>query len=161
MTQGREDASPPGGRFVGAPHSGDVAHELPVRIYYEDTDFSGVVYHARYLMFLERGRTEFLRSAGVHHHELLAQDDPLVFALHSLAITYHAPARIDDAALVRTRFFQARGARLLIEQEMTRNGERLASADVVGVCVTPQGRPRRLSPAIIAAVTPFLSRKQA
>ena len=69
---------------------------LAVRIYYEDTDFSGVVYHAAYLKFFERGRTEALRACGIHHSELLERDDPLIFAVRKVGLEWRKPARIDD-----------------------------------------------------------------
>lgn len=147
------------GRFAGAAGSGDVAHELAVRVYYEDTDFSGVVYYARYLQFLERGRTEFLRCAGVHHHALWDGPDPMAFAIRSLKIEYRAAARIDDSLRVRTRFFDVRGARLIIGQTIVRGADIVVDADVEGVCLTPAGRARRAPAALIAAINPWLSEK--
>ena len=67
-----------------------------VRVYYEDTDFSGVVYHANYLKFAERGRSDFLRFAGIHHSELLAMTPPLAFVVNAMQIEFLAPAKIDD-----------------------------------------------------------------
>ena len=92
----------------------------PVRIYYEDTDFSGVVYHAAYLKFFERGRTEALRSCGVHHSELLARDEPLAFTIRKMTTEWLVPARIDDVLEVRTRFVMAKGARMGLRQEIWR-----------------------------------------
>lgn len=122
---------------------------IPIRIYYEDTDFSGVVYHARYLHFFERGRTEALRACGVRHSELLSRTEPLVFAVRKMTVEWLAPARIDDLIEVRTRFVETRGARFLLEQEIRRDGGLLARADVEAVCMNRDGRPRRL-PADVA-----------
>lgn len=125
---------------------------LPIRIYYEDTDFSGFVYHAAYLKFFERGRTEALRAMGVHHHALLQRDDPLVFAVRKMTVEWLAPARIDDELEVRTAFIAAKGARMMLEQEIWRGEARLASADVTAVCMSPAGKPRRLPPELLTAM---------
>jgi acyl-CoA thioester hydrolase len=125
------------------------AFTLPVRIYYEDTDFSGVVYHARYLHFFERGRTEALRACGVHHSELLARDEPLAFAVRKMTTEWIAPARIDDLLEVRTRFLEIKGARMLLEQEIRRAEALLARADVEAACMNLEGRPRRIPPALL------------
>lgn len=123
---------------------------ITVRVYYEDTDFSGVVYHARYLHFFERGRTEALRSCGVSHTELLARAEPLAFAVRKMTTEWISPARIDDLLDVATRFVAVRGARMLIAQEIRRAGALIAAADVEAACMNLDGRPRRL-PAEIAA----------
>ena len=115
-----------------------------MRVYYEDTDFSGVVYHARHLHFFERGRTEALRSLGVSHANLLARAEPLVFAVRKMTTHWDSPARIDDELEVATRFRQVRGARILIDQEMRRAGRLIARADVEAACMNLDGRPRRL-----------------
>ena len=122
---------------------------LPIRIYYEDTDFSGVVYHAAYLKFFERGRTEALRSSDVHHSEMLARDEPLAFAVRKMTTEWISPARIDDLLEVRTAFISFKGARMLLEQEIFRDETLLARADVEAACMSLSGRPRRL-PADIA-----------
>ncbi len=123
---------------------------LPIRIYYEDTDFSGVVYHAAYLKFFERGRTEALRACGVHHSDLLVRPEPLAFAVRKMTTEWLAPARIDDLLEVRTRFASAKGARMRVAQEIQRGEILIARADVEAACMTLDGRPRRL-PAEIAA----------
>ena len=124
--------------------------QIAVRVYYEDTDFSGVVYHARYLHFFERGRTEALRACGVSHTELLARAEPLAFAVRKMTTEWIAPARIDDLLDVTTRFLEVRGARMLIGQEMQREGALVARADVEAACMNLDGRPRRLPPEILA-----------
>jgi acyl-CoA thioester hydrolase len=123
-------------------------HTHPIRIYYEDTDFSGVVYHAAYLQFFERGRTEALRASGVHHSEMLKRDEPIAFAVRKMEIEWIAPARIDDLLEVRTRFLGVRGARMFLEQEIWRGDLLLARASVEAASMTLAGRPRRLPPDI-------------
>ncbi len=131
-------------------------HHLPVRVYYEDTDFTGVVYHANYVRYFERGRSDFLRLAGIGHAELLEREDPAAFVVTRLAIDFKRPARIDDALLVRTAYDVARGATLQILQSILRGAEILATAEVTAACITLSGRPRRPPPALVEALTPFL-----
>jgi acyl-CoA thioester hydrolase len=118
--------------------------EISVRVYYEDTDFSGVVYHARYLHFFERGRTEALRSTGVTHCDLAAREDPLMFAIREMDIKWASPARNDDLLTVRTVFLQIRGARMMMAQSIYRDETLLAEAAVEAVSVSLDGRPRRV-----------------
>lgn len=122
------------------------AHVLPVRVYYEDTDFSGVVYHASYLRFMERGRSDFLRLCGIHHAELDAgaAGERLAFAVRHMEIDFLKPARIDDVLEVRTTCREARGARLVLEQEVCRAGDALITAKVTAAVINSQGRPRRM-----------------
>ena len=124
-----------------------------VRIYYEDTDFSGVVYHAAYLKFFERGRTEALRASGVHHSELLERDEPLAFAVRKMTTEWVAPAKIDDVLEVRTRFTGAKGARMFLAQEIWRGETLIARAEVEAVCMSLAGRPRRLPDDVLASLT--------
>jgi acyl-CoA thioester hydrolase len=125
-------------------------YTLPIRIYYEDTDFSGVVYHAAYLKFFERGRTEALRACGVHHSELLARAEPLAFAVRKMTIEWLAPARIDDLLEVRTRFSDAKGARMSVAQEIWRDETLIARAEVDAACMSLAGRARRLPADILS-----------
>ncbi len=118
-------------------------HVLPVRVYYEDTDFTGVVYHASYLRFLERGRTDFLRCLGIHHQALWQAEDAVGFAIRKLALEYLKPARIDDALQIRTRPRGAKGVRLLLTQSVARGAETLVTAEVEAVCIGRDGRPKR------------------
>lgn len=121
----------------------DRIHRLPVRVYYEDTDFSGIVYHARYLHFFERGRTESLRAIGIHHSELAAGPDPLAFAVRRMAVEFERAARVDDVLIVETLYRPQKGARLMIGQRIVRGDEQVASADVEAVCIDGAGRARR------------------
>lgn len=123
---------------------------IAVRVYYEDTDFSGVAYHARHLHFFERGRTEALRECGVSHTALLARGEPLAFAVRKMTVEWLAPARIDDLLDVTTRFLEIRGARMRIGQEMRRGETLVAKADVEAACMSLDGKPRRLPPEILA-----------
>jgi acyl-CoA thioester hydrolase len=132
-------------------------HLLAVRVYYEDTDLSGVVYHAGYVRFFERGRSDSLRCAGVHHAELLAGDPPLAFAVTKLAIAFKAPARIDDSLVVETRFLAAAGVRMQIDQRIWRGDVLLVEASVEAVCIDLQGRPKRLPKAVQEKLAPFVA----
>lgn len=122
-------------------------HILPVRVYYEDTDFSGIVYHAGYLRFLERGRTDSLRLAGVGQAALHADGEGLVFAVRRLTIDYHRPALMDDVLEVHTYTQEVRGASLVIIQKIMRGDELIVSADV-RVAAIMGGRPARIPDAL-------------
>jgi len=121
-------------------------HRFAVRVYYEDTDFSGNVYHAQYLKFFERARTEWLRTAGVSH-SLLARDG-LAFAVRSLQIEFVAPAHIDDALEVQTNVLERSGARLRLEQSLYRGDLLLTRAEVLIAAIRADGRPTRLPQAV-------------
>lgn len=110
--------------------------EFPVRVYYEDTDAGGVVYHATYLNFMERARTEWLRAAGFEQDELRERDG-VIFAVNDLSISYRRPARFNDALRVTARLNEARGARLRLTQQVIRqnDNEILADAAVQVVCL--------------------------
>ena len=131
-------------------------HRLAVRIYYEDTDFTGLVYHANYLRYLERGRSDFLRLAGVSHRDLLGREDPSAFVVTRMEIDWKAPARIDDALLVRTTYDVARGPRLHISQRITRGDEVLVEAKIFTACITPAGRPRKPPGGLHDLLKPYL-----
>ena len=132
-------------------------HRLPVRVYYEDTDFTGVVYHASYARFFERGRTDFLRLAGVGHTELLTLDPPLAFVVVRLSIDFIRPARIDEALQVRTVYKMARGARFEIDQSLWRGADRIAAAEIHAACIDLSGRPRRLPADVMEKLRPHLA----
>ena len=133
-------------------------HVLPVRVYYEDTDFTGLVYHASYLRFFERGRTEFLRAAGIEHAALLAGDDPAAFAVTKLSIEFRRAAKVDDALAIRTAFRSMRGVRIEARQRALRGEELLAEADVEVVCIRPDGRPRRPPAELLGKLEPFVAK---
>jgi acyl-CoA thioester hydrolase len=127
-----------------------------VRVYYEDTDFTGVVYHANYLRYFERGRSDFLRLAGVHHSALLEGPEPLGFAVNKISLEFLKPARIDDALLVRTAFETMRGPRIFIAQTLERGGDILARAQLEVCCISLTGRPRRPPVLLLERLKPFL-----
>ena len=134
------EASPTSG------HHTPEGHILPVRVYFEDTDFSGVVYHASYLRFLERGRTEHVRLLGVHHSALDAGEagEPMAFAVHRMEIEFRRPAKIDDIVEVVTKPREIRGARIIIDQWIRRGATILVQAVVTVVLVNRDGRPCRI-----------------
>ena len=117
---------------------------IDVRVYYEDTDFSGVVYHANYLRYFERGRTEALRAAGGSHAEMAAADEPLAYTVRDLSIDYRAPARVDELLTVHTTLSELRGARMIFDQEVRRGDTVLATGRVTVACMTMAGKPRRI-----------------
>ena len=125
------------------------SHRHGVRVYYEDTDFSGAVYHAAYLHFFERGRTEFLRAEGVHHSELAKEG--IAFAVRSMEIEFLRAAGIDDLLVVDTAVSGLTGVRLTLDQSIERGDELIARAKVVVVAVKA-GRAVRLPRAVIAAL---------
>lgn len=120
-------------------------HRLMARVYYADTDFSGVVYHARYLEFLERGRSDFLRLAGVHHTELAEgkHGEKLVWVVRRMEIDFKAPAKIDDILTIDTRTESVSGARIFMAQQIRRGDEVLIEARVEAAIISESGRPRR------------------
>ena len=146
---------------MAEPHAGvwldDKTHQLSVRVYYEDTDFTGVVYYANYLKFLERGRTDALRCAGISHAEILKLDPPLGFAVRKINLDYLKPARIDDALTIETWFLSAKGARLVIRQRVMAAGEVLVTADVEAACIDLEGRPRRLPKSMLDQVLRYVT----
>ena len=118
------------------------ADTLWVRVYYEDTDFSGRVYHASYLRFLERGRTEWLRGRGFAHRDL-AESSGVAFAVRSLNIEYLAPAMMDDLLWVETGVAAASGASIKFRQRILRGDEELVTASAL-VAAIRDGRPARI-----------------
>ena len=132
------------------------AHHLAVRVYYEDTDFTGFVYHANYLRYLERGRSDFLRLTGAGHAGLLERADPAAFTIRRIELDFRRPARIDDALTVVTTYEHLRGARLDARQRIVRGDELLAEARVHAACIDLKGRPRRPPPELVERVRPYL-----
>jgi acyl-CoA thioester hydrolase len=120
------------------------AHIFPVRVYYEDTDFSGFVYHASYLRFMERGRSDFLRLCGFGHQSLLNAAEALFWTVRSITIEFLRPARIEDALTVRTAVIRISGARMFLDQSIARAGEAMTSAEVEVCLINSAGRPRRV-----------------
>lgn len=137
----------------------EAGHRLVQRVYYEDTDFSGVVYHARYLHFLERGRTDYLRLLGVEQGSLVQEEDRegLVFVVHRMEIDFKAPARMDDILTVLTSTEKAGGAKMILNQEIRRDDQLLIAARVIIAVINAAGRPRRLPEGLAKR---FLARAQ-
>lgn len=135
------------------PTTGADAHRLPLRVYYEDTDFSGFVYHASYLRFMERGRTELLRGLAGEQSDLHADGTGLVFVVRKMTLDFLKPARMDDLIEVHTRSSELRGASMHLAQEVRRGEDVLVRAEVVVACVR-NGRAIRLPDALRRALTP-------
>lgn len=134
--------------FPSPPFDAQGRHHLKVRVYYEDTDFTGMVYHANYLRFFERGRSDFLRDAGVSHTSLLERDDPAAFTLVRVELDYKAAARIDDQLDIITSFAGTKGVRIYFSQVCMRDDTVIAAAEITAVQIHADGRPRRPLPEI-------------
>ncbi|MQX36188.1 YbgC/FadM family acyl-CoA thioesterase [Roseospira navarrensis] len=142
-----------------APHSGvfrGPLHILPVRVYYENTDAGGIVYHSDYLNFAERARTEMMRRFGLSHGDLMAEAG-VGFAVQHAEATFHKPARLDDLLMVETRILEVGGASMRLGQEITRQGERLVSLLLRLALVTERGRPGRIPPSLRTALRDHLA----
>ena len=140
----------------GLGHFDGKTHILPLRVYYEDTDLSGMVYHANYLRYMERARTEFFRLAGVTKMADLDSDEPTAWAIRDVRARYHRPARVDDALTVRTRLAAISGARIEAVQKIYAGGILLVEGRIEACIVTLTGKPRRLPAALRDLLTPFL-----
>ena len=125
-----------------------MTHRLPIRIYYEDTDLGQVVYYANYLKFIERGRSEYLRAAGVDQARMLA-DHNLAFVVRRVEADYLRPARFDDLVEVVTVLDAIAGSRLTLTQTVDRDGQTLFSAIVTLVCVDLAGMRAHRVPAAV------------
>ena len=124
------------GRFDG------IEHRFPVRVYFEDTDLSGLVYHANYLRYMERARSDMLRLAGIDQRAAQEAGEG-AYAVSSLAIRYRRPARLDDALIVVTRLRHVRAASVDIHQRVMRGAEILTEAEVTAALVGVSGKPKR------------------
>ncbi len=131
-----ESDQPQAGRFEGR------EHRFAVRVYFEDTDLSGVVYHANYLRYMERARSDMLRLAGIDQRTVHDAGEG-AYAVADLAIRYRAPAKLDDALLVVSRIHAVRAASVVIHQTVRRGSLVLTEADVTAALVAPSGRPKR------------------
>lgn len=129
------------------------AHQFALRVYFEDTDAGGIVYHAAHLRFAERARTEWLRALGLPHRQLIDKSG-LIFVVKRLAIEYHRPARLDESLTVMTRPRHIGAASVTLLQAIRRGEEEIATLEVVLACVgLATGRPERI-PAALRAVLP-------
>jgi len=123
----------------------DGRHTMPVRVYYEDTDFTGIVYHASYLRFMERGRTNYLRLIGADHRALFEATEKeapgFAFVVRSMTIDWLKPARMDDVLDIVTLPAEVRGASITLKQQCVRGGEVLCEAHV-RVAFISEGRAK-------------------
>ena len=138
------------GRFEGR------THLLPVSVYYEDTDLSGFVYHANYLRFMERARTEFFRLAGFSKMAGLEAEEPFAWAIRRADIDFRKPARLDDLLTVKTLLTGLSGARLQALQQIWQGDTLLVEGRIEACLITLTGKPRRLPDAVRQLLTPFL-----
>lgn len=132
-------------------------HVLPVRVYYEDTDAGGIVYHANYLRYAERARTEMLRLVGIDQSDA-RRDHGVAFAVKDCQIDYRAPAQLDDLLEVRSRVTGLGGATIRADQRITRAGEVLVSIAVRVACIGRDGRPARFPPLLRHALQSYYQR---
>jgi acyl-CoA thioester hydrolase len=120
-----------------------MVHSFPVRVYYEDTDMGGIVYYANYLRFIERARSDWVRSLGIDQNAM-REEDGVVFVVRRVEADYLQPAKFDDELLVRTTVKAVTGARLILTQDVLRGETVLFQAEVTVVCIGPGGAPARL-----------------
>ena len=131
------------------------AHLLPIRVFYEDVDAAGIVYHANYLKFAERARTEAMRLLSLGHRDC-KQEEGLVFVVRKAEVDYLSPARLDDALAVRTVFVSMGAAYIDARQAVMRGKEVLAKVFLRAVCTTATGRPARIPRHWRAAFEPLV-----
>ena len=116
-------------------------HFFQIRVFYEDTDFSGIVYHANYLKFAERGRTNFLRLLGVNHSELINSDEPKYFVVYKMNSKFIGTSTIDDILEVRSNFIGIEGIRLKIDQDIYKEEKKVFSANIEFVLLDKSTKP--------------------
>ncbi|WP_029010374.1 tol-pal system-associated acyl-CoA thioesterase [Azospirillum halopraeferens] len=136
----------------------DGTHRFPLRVYYEDTDAGGIVYHANYLRFVERARSEMLRRLGLSHGAL-AGEAGVSFAVRRVKIDFVAPARLEDTLEVETRITDIGGASFAVAQSVRRDGHLLARADLTIAMINRTGRPARLPAAVREALFDLYQRQ--
>jgi acyl-CoA thioester hydrolase len=134
-------------------------HCLPIRVYYEDTDSSGIVYYANYLRFAERARTEMLRLSGINQ-SAMANRYGMSFAVRDCAVDFRRPARLDDLIEVRSRFVELAGATVSGVQAIWRGSEELVRLKVRVACLRGDGRPTRIPAALRQALEPYLQPRE-
>jgi acyl-CoA thioester hydrolase len=129
-----------------------MSHTFALRVYYEDTDLAGIVYYANYLKFIERGRSEWVRSLGIDQAVLNAEAG-IVFAVRRLVADYLRPATFDDELTVRTTPLAVTGARIVLRQQVSRGEAVLFDAEVTLVCLTDAGQAARIPADLRARLT--------
>jgi acyl-CoA thioester hydrolase len=140
----------------GLGHFHGKIHILPISVYYEDTDLSGVVYHANYLRYMERGRTEFFRTAGISRANL-DDEEPSAWAIRRIAVDYHRPARLDDQIEVRSRLTAVSGVRMHVTQTVFSGEMLLVEARIEACMITLTGKLRRLPKKVLETLVPYVS----
>lgn len=146
--------NPPSGLFEGP------LHLFAVRVYYEDTDLSGLVYHANYLRYCERARSDLLRLLGIDQRAALEAGTG-AYAVAEAHLRYHAPARLDDALVIETSCTQLRAASVRLEQRVRRGEDLLVDLAIRVGFIAPDGRPRRQPAAWRAAFEKFFAKENA
>ena len=116
-------------------------HFFQIRVFYEDTDFTGIVYHANYLKFAERGRTNFLRLLGINHYELMNNKEPKYFVVYKMNTKFLGSSTIDDLLEVRSNFLGIEGVRLKINQDIFNNEKKVFSADIEFALLNKDAKP--------------------
>ena len=144
------DIKPLDGRFI------DGKHYFACRVYFEDTDFSGIVYHANYLRYMERARSDMLRQLDMNQHEAYESGEG-VYAVADMNIKYVLPAKLDDDLIVVSTVEKLRAASVIIDQTIYRDTDKIASARVQAAFLTPEGRPRRQPAAWTKAFTSVMN----
>ena len=134
-------------------------HIFAVRVYYEDTDFSGIVYHANYLKFAERGRSNFLRLLGINHSELIKKKDSKYFVVYKMDTLFLGTSTIDDILEVRSIFKGINGVRLKINQDIFKDEKKVFSANMEFVLLDKNANPKRIPDDIRSTIEKYLSEK--
>lgn len=118
-------------------------HIFALRVYFEDTDLSGIVYHANYLRYMERARSDMLHILGIHQRDEWNKGQGGVYTISQVELRYHSPAYIDDALRIESQLVQLRAAGSVMQQKIYRDTQLLAQGTVHAVFIGPDGRPRR------------------
>ena len=134
-------------------------HFFQIRVFYEDTDFTGIVYHANYLKFAERGRTNFLRLLGVNHSELINSDEPKYFVVYKMNSKFTGTSTIDDILEVRSNFKGIEGVRLKIKQDIYKEEKKVFSANIEFALLDKNAKPKRFPEDIKSKIEKYLSEK--
>lgn len=140
-------------------HLAEGVHILPLRVYYEDTDAGGLVYHSRYLNYAERARSELLRLLGIHQAELMAAEG-VAFAVRDCSMEFLKPARFDERLEIRSRLVEIAAAWISAEQDIWRGGDRLVAIKIRVAAVRRNGRPTRIPGPVRAALAPVILSQQ-
>ncbi|MDV3458017.1 YbgC/FadM family acyl-CoA thioesterase [Sphingomonas sp. HF-S4] len=142
-------ALPALGRFHG------LEHQFALRVYFEDTDLTGVVYHANYLRYMERARSDMLLAVGIDQRAAFEAGEG-AYAIRGLKLDYQSPARLGEELIVASRLMSMRAAAVVIQQRVMRGQTIVTAGEVEAAFVSPTGRPRRQPAAWIAAFEPLL-----